>query len=207
MLPRGRAQPDREDAVGEHRLIAEFEHQDSYGHDMREYRLGHIAHLKLSGKPSAPIGLVILWAILSGAGIALLNLSAGEAILGGLIAMLLHSLSELVHQLGHAWAAQRTGHPMIGITFWLVLASSIYPADEEPLPASIHIRRALGGPFASSLLTVIAGIIFLAARTAGGVLGWVALFFFLDNLFVFTLQVLLPLGFNDGYTIWRWWRK
>jgi hypothetical protein len=29
----------------------------------------------------------------------------------------------------------------------------------------------------------------------------------LDNLFFYTLQVFVPLGFNDGQALWDWWRK
>jgi hypothetical protein len=34
-----------------------------------------------------------------------------------------------------------------------------------------------------------------------------ALFFTLENLLVFTAQVFVPLGFNDGSTILYWWRR
>ena len=44
-------------------------------------------------------------------------------------------------------------------------------------------------------------------RPLGGVAWLVALFFALENLFVFTLQAALPLGFNDGATLLYWWRR
>ena len=171
------------------------------------YRLGSIGGLQLSLLPSAIVGSLALWALLSAAGIWLLGLSAGAALLGGLIAVLLHWFSEIVHHFGHAWAARRTGYPMTGISLWGVLGSSVYPQDEPPLPAMVHIRRALGGPIASLLLTVVASLIALALRPVGGLLGWVALFFFLENLFVFTLQVFIPLSFNDGGTLLYWLRR
>ena len=49
----------------------------------------------------------------------------------------------------------------VGINLWGPLSSSIYPADEPPLPRSVHIRRALGGPLASLLLTLFALILVL----------------------------------------------
>jgi hypothetical protein len=119
----------------------------------------------------------------------------------------LHWASDIVHQLGHARAARKAGHPMIGIQLWWVLSASIYPRDEGSLPASVHIRRALGGPVASLLLTVIAALIALALRPLGGVSWWVALFFFLDNLLVLTLGAFVPLGFTDGSTLLYWWGK
>jgi hypothetical protein len=96
---------------------------------------------------------------------------------------------------------------MIGIQLWWVLSASIYPRDEGSLPAAVHIRRALGGPVASLLLTVIAALIALALRPLGGVYWWVALFFFLDNLLVLTLGAFVPLGFTDGSTLLYWWGK
>ena len=79
--------------------------------------------------------------------------------------------------------------------------------DEGPLPAAVHVRRALGGPLASLVLTCIAAAIALALRPLGGVLWWLALFFFLDNLLVLTLGAFLPLGFTDGSTLPHWWGK
>jgi hypothetical protein len=168
------------------------------------YPLGTLTGLRLSARPTAFIGALLIWAILSGVGIGLLKLSPAVAILGALAAALLHYLSETAHQLGHAWAARRTGHPMVGIQFWWVLSSSLYPADEPALPAAVHIRRALGGPIASLVVTLIAGGIALALVPLGGVIWYVALFLCLDNLLVFTLGALLPLGFTDGSTLLHW---
>ncbi len=168
------------------------------------YPLGTITGLRFSAKPSALIGALLLWVMLSGVGIVALKLSPAEAILGGLVATLLHFLSAAVHQFGHAWAARRTGHPMSGVQFWWVLSSSLYPPDEPELPPATHISRALGGPTASFLLTLIAGGIALVLAATGGVLWYVALFFFLDNLLVLFLGAFLPLGFTDGSTLLRW---
>ncbi|HEY7356275.1 MAG TPA: hypothetical protein VH590_07405 [Ktedonobacterales bacterium] len=170
------------------------------------YPLGTVTGLRLSARPSAFIGALLLWVVLSGVGIGALGLSSVAGVLGGLLAVALHYFSDTVHQLGHAWAARRTGHPMIGIQFWWVLSASLYPPDEPALPAAVHIRRALGGPTASLALTVIAGGIALALALAatGGVLWYVALLFWLDNLLVLTLGAFLPLGFTDGSTLLRW---
>lgn len=169
------------------------------------YNLGRIAGLRLTARPSAGLGALLLWALLSAIGASLLGLPPLAAIGGGLAAMLLHWLSSLAHHLGHAAAARGTGYPMLGVRFWGVLGTSIYPRDEPPLPAGVHIRRALGGPIASAALTLVAGA--LALLTTGQAAAWVARFFFLENLLVYTLQVVLPLGFNDGATILHWWRK
>jgi hypothetical protein len=176
---------------------------------MNEYQLGVVAGLVLSAEPVAIVGTIVLWTVLSGIGVGLLDLPLAQAIAGGLVAVFLHWASEIVHNLGHAWAAQRTGHPMVGIRLgqWLTLATSVYPPDEGPLPGKIHIQRALGGPLGSLALSVVAGIMALALCSSGGVARWVSLFFFVDNFFLLTLGAFLPLGFTDGSTLLAWWGK
>ena len=166
-------------------------------------KLGRIAGLDLSALPSAIIGFALVWVVLGAVGLLLPGLSAGEAILAALLAAILHWCADILHQLGHAWAARRTGYPMTGVQFWWVLSSSLYPADEPPLPRAVHIRRALGGPIGSALWSLLSGLIVvaLALGSAGGLVWWLALFFFLDNVLVFTLGALLPLGFTDGSTL------
>ena len=171
------------------------------------YKLGSIAGLRLRAQPSTIISSIVLWVLLSGAAVGLLALSPGWAFLGALVAVALHWLSVLMHQLGHALAARRTEYPMVGIEFWLLLSCSLYPKEEPALPADIHIRRALGGPIASLALSLLAGLCVLALYGGGGVLWWVALFFFLDNLLVLTLGAILPLGFTDGSTLLYWIRR
>jgi hypothetical protein len=75
------------------------------------------------------------------------------------------------------------------------------------LPATIHIRRALGGPVATLAATLLVGLGISALRPAGGLVWWLAAFFFLDGLLIFTLGALLPLGFTDGSTLMHWWGK
>jgi hypothetical protein len=175
---------------------------------MRSYSLGEIAGLRLTAHPSVIPASAVMWAIVSVIAIALLKLSLIEAIAGGFAAVVLHLFSEFVHQLGHAYAARRTGYPMIGVRYWLVLGASIYPKDEGDLPASIHIRRALGGAPASLVFTLFAGLLVILLQSiTGTLLLWLAVFLFLDNLFVFTLGTFLPLGFTDGSTLLTWWRK
>jgi hypothetical protein len=167
-----------------------------------EIKLGQIAGLRLSAVPSAIIGSILLWIALFVVGIGLIKLRIDRAVIGATAAFVLHWLGEIIHQFGHAWAARRTGYPMTGIRFWGVLSASVYP-DEPPLPAAVHIRRALGGPSISAIVALLAGILLVLAP-GNGLLFWVARFFFLDNLFIFTLGALLPLGFTDGSTLLYW---
>ncbi|MCP4544074.1 MAG: hypothetical protein GY832_43740 [Chloroflexi bacterium] len=174
---------------------------------MSKIQLGQIVGLQLSAMPSTIVGFVLLWILLGGAAIMLFQVPLTEAIAGSFVAVVLHYGSEIVHNLGHAWAARRTGYPMTGIRLFGVLGMSRYPRDEPPLPANIHIRRALGGPAASLLLSLVAAAIALLLRPLGGTLGLVTTFFFLENLILFALGSLLPLGFTDGSTLLKWWSK
>src|SRR4051812_25626742 len=79
-----------------------------------EVKLGRLAGLSVSAVPSAFVGMVLLWIVLSAAGVWLLGIPPGKAIVGGLMAVGLHAFSGMMHQLGHAWGATRTGHPMTG---------------------------------------------------------------------------------------------
>jgi hypothetical protein len=126
----------------------------------------------------------------------------GESLLIGLVAMLLHWTSVLLHHLGHFIASRRAGYPMSGLELGMfgILARDLYPADEPELLPVIHIQRALGGPIVSGMLSVI---FFLLLPLWSGNWYWLGLFILLENLFLFTLQILIPLGFNDGGTILR----
>lgn len=171
------------------------------------YSLGTFAHLHLRAQRSAFIGAFLAWVVLSGVALFALQLSVVAAILGGLLAAALHWTSLLMHQLGHALAARRTGYPMSGIEFWWVLSCSLYPSDEPSLAADDHIRRALGGAPASFLLALVSGMSVLLLSALGGVLWWAALFCCLDNLLVLGLGSLLPLGFTDGSTLLYWLKR
>jgi len=169
-----------------------------------EIKLGRLAGLQISALPSTVISAIGLWTLLTMLAAVIIPLPIGTAIVGGLIAMVLHYGSDTLHQLGHAFAAQRTGYPMTGIRFWFILSTALYPADEPPLPGRIHIRRALGGPIVSVSLGVIFGL--LAALTTG-LIGWLCAFVAFDNLLVLGLGAFLPLGFTDGSTLLKWWGK
>ena len=175
----------------------------------RERKLGQVGGLEVSAEPTAVVGSFLLAAVLAGVGMKAIGLSVWEALAGSLLAVALHWGSDIAHHLGHARAARRTGYPMSGIRLgkWGILGTSLYPADEPALPAATHIRRALGGPAGSLLVTLAAAAVALALRAGGGVLWWVAAFVFLDNLLLLTLGAFLPLGFTDGSTLLRWWGK
>lgn len=172
----------------------------------KDIPLGELFSLRLSARPSAWISFLIVWALLAILALVWLKADFVPALFAALAAALLHWLSELTHQLGHAWAARRTGYPMRGIRLWGLLSTCLYPPEPE-LPARTHIRRALGGPLASLLLSILAGLLALWAYPRGGLLFYVLAFFFLDNFLVLTLGAFLPLGFTDGSTLLSWLGK
>jgi Zn-dependent protease len=167
--------------------------------------------LRVSALPSFFVAFVVLWLVLAAIGIALVHLPAGDALLAGLLATVLHYACEFAHHYGHSLAARRTGHPMIGVRFWFLIATSLYPANEGDLPGNMHIRRALGGPIISTGVTILLGILLLVVGRSDSLWWWVLLFLFLDNLLVFALGALIPLKFGafvtDGATILYWLRR
>lgn len=175
---------------------------------MQNITVGRLYDLNIVITSLGIVSHLILWVVLGLIGGSALGFTTVEAVLGGLAGTAIFFVSELIHQLGHAWAARRTGYPMTGIRFYNLLSACVYPSDEPNLPGRTHIRRALGGPLFSLIMSVITGVFALALRGAqGGLLGWLALFAFVVNFAVLTLGAFLPLGFNDGSTLLRYWGK
>lgn len=169
--------------------------------------LGKFAGLQLTAEPSAFWAFGLLWLALAALGRFALGLPWLSALAAGLAAAACHWDNELMHHLGHAWAARRTGFPMKGVHFSGFLATSHYPANEPDLPARLHIRRAVGGPIASLLWSAVLGVLALLVPPGRGVIGWVLLFAFLDSLLVIGLGSLLPLPFTDGGTLRHYGRR
>ena len=169
-----------------------------------EIKVAHVGGIDVLLTPEWAAGTVVLVVLFTAIGRYVFHLGLAGAIGGGVALAAAHWVSEVVHNIGHNTAARRTGYPMTGtrLGFLLVLGTSLYPADEPDLSPELHIRRALGGPTASAILTVVLGIV--ALLTAGSSLGWLALVWFLDNLLIFTLGAFLPVGFNDGSTLLHW---
>jgi hypothetical protein len=171
------------------------------------YRLGTIYGVKVTARPSAIIASIALWAVATEVATAFFHASLGAGILQGLVVTLIHWVSDLLHQFGHAIAARSMGYPMSGLRLWFLLSSGLYPLDEPELPPRTHVRRALGGPIMSLIVTIIAGAIAWLLRSAGSPYTWIAVFAVLDNFVIFTLGAFLPLGFTDGSTLLRLWRE
>ena len=172
----------------------------------RSFDLGGIMGLKIKARPTALIGALLIWLLVGLLGAKLLKFKPEKAVAGGFLAMLIHIFSEWWHQFGHAQAAEQTGYPMEGMEFIGPLAQSLYPAQEGVLSAEVHIQRALGGPIFSLLLAIVSALIALALRPFGSPALLLTLFSVADNLLVFTVGALMPLGFTDGSTLLHWMR-
>jgi len=172
---------------------------------MKSIHLGKIFGLQIDILPVTFLATLLLWIGLSAAAYAM-GSPLRESFMLGLVAALLHWTSVLLHHLGHFIASERAGYTMSGLELGMfgILARDLYPADEPKLLPATHIRRALGGPIVSGLLTVI---FFLLLPLWSGNWHWLGWFILLENLFLFTLQVFIPLSFNDGGTILRNLRK
>lgn len=162
--------------------------------------------LNISADRTALPCTLLLWMGLAVAAGLVFRLSLLDAVAAGALATAIHWLSALWHDTGHVIAARRIGHPMTGLRLWTVFAINQYPPNEGDLPARVHVQRALGGPLASLLLTVMCVVVWLVLPRDTPA-WWFALFGVLENLLVMTLQVFLPLGFNDGATLRRWLPK
>ena len=149
---------------------------------------------------------------LAGAAAAWSGLTFGEALLAGGLGALGMWVSDWLHQMGHALAAARAGHPMTGILFTSVLSVSQYPADEPALPARVHIQRALGGFWVNVLIGLLLLPYWFFLSFENGASGWTLGWLTLWNLGVLGLGALLPIDIpnvltSDGGTLRRYWSR
>jgi len=171
----------------------------------RSITAGKIGGIAIRVSPSAVATAVLFSASLFALLFKVFKWRPWSAAAVGVMVTMIHYLSDFWHHVGHARAAERSGFPMEGVTFYGPLGRSDYPENEGLLPAATHIQRALGGPIFSLLLALASGLIMLLLRPLGGLPLSLAAFTFLDNLFVLTIGALMPLGFTDGSTILNWW--
>ncbi|MFP4321025.1 MAG: hypothetical protein ACLFTK_01080 [Anaerolineales bacterium] len=171
--------------------------------------LGTFYGVRVYAHPSvipASVGLAVVSALIAGA------LGAGIilAILGAVVAVLLHWVNAMVHQIGHSTAARLTGYPMHHATMYMILETSVYPRDEPELPAAVHRRRALGGPLANLLWALVWMIPSLVLFFGVGAAAWPLYFMVLESVFVFCLAAFVPLHMigleTDGSTLLKHWR-
>ncbi len=139
-------------------------------------------------------------------------LTFSQAVLAGTLSAIAMFVFEFIHQWGHSRAARSVGYPMTGIHWHSWFSSGIYPADEPPLPPSVHIRRALGGFWINVLIGLLLAPPAIYFWPCGGGVAWVIAFTSVWNFFVLGLGALLPIDIpgvftTDGGTILHYWRE
>jgi len=90
------------------------------------------------------------------------DLPGGAYWLMAAVAVVLFFASILLHELGHAWEAQRSGIPVKGIT--LFVFGGVAQITDRPKTAGVEFRVAVAGPIVSFALVFIFGIISVLAR-------------------------------------------
>ena len=142
------------------------------------------------------------------------GLAPAPAVLAGALTSVIFFLSEMLHQAGHAAAARRVGHPMIGVHVFSLFGGSIYPRDEPHIPPRAHATRALGGFWINVLIGLLLLPLALYLWPRDALWAWVAAVAAFNNLIVLGLGSLLPIavpggggGITDGGTLLRLWRE
>ena len=172
-----------------------------------EQEIGSIAGLRISARPSFFTARFIFMVTLAILGRSVFKVSRPWALFGALVTVVLDAFVILVHQLGHAWMAKRTGWPMAGIRFWSIFSTCTYPPDEPELPPEVHLRRAVGGPVASFLLGLVTIVPALWLVSKKGFARFLALFWMGDTFGARSILALGPISFSDGPTIRYWARR
>lgn len=178
----------------------------------RDYPLFSVLGVQTTISPTGLASLGIAVFGLAGLAAVWSGLPLGEALLAGGLGAASMYLGEWLHQMGHALAARRVGHPMIGLHFRSVLAASEYPPDEPALPARVHIQRALGGFWVNLGIGLFLAPYAFFLSFAGGALAWVVNFAVFYNVVVLGLGALLPIDIpgvltTDGATLLHYRRK
>lgn len=160
---------------------------------------------------SGQIGTAILIVICTILAVIFTDLTALDSLIAGILAMIIHWLSEFFHQYGHFFAAKQVGKPSIGIRTWWVLAATRYPQDEGELVPQIHIRRAIGGPITSVIVLIVLLILAALFWSMGGMLQFLIGWGIFIQIAIFILGALVPLKIGglttDGAILLREWRR
>lgn len=107
-------------------------------------------------------------------------------LLTGICFAVYHNLVQFAHQLGHSFAARRTGHPMIGIRYDYVFSYSLYPQNEPPLSDKVHMIRSFGGFIVATIITISVAALLLNWRmNATDSARWLFNFILFDSAILF----------------------
>ena len=114
----------------------------------KKIRLGKFAGLEVYARKNVFVGFFILWGAFSGLAYFALKLTPLASLGMGVAGVYLHYTFEFWHQYCHAWAARRTGYPMDGLLYTMVIAISIQEMNLSCLlrftsGALLAVRRAI----------------------------------------------------------------
>lgn len=174
-----------------------------------DHDLGTIGGVHVRADNTAAVASLMLWAMVHTILWWVLQLPPLAALQVSFALVALHWVSVLIHHLGHALAARRTGFPMQALILIGLLGRERYPADEPQLSVRTHALRALGGPAASLLSGLLLLLIILIIRPQTFTHQIVLWAFALENLLLLGVGVFVPLGSTDGSTLLnlrRWGR-
>jgi hypothetical protein len=179
---------------------------------MRDIFTFHFLDMRTTISLSALVGSLLLIVIFTVAALFLTELTLLNAVIAAIGATLIHWFSETIHQYGHFWAAKRVGYPARGMKLWAVLGTTRYPKDEPELAAQTHIRRAIGGPIMSAVVSLVCVILALLFWSNAGIVRFLLGFAVFGNIGIFTIgPFLLPVRTKyletDGGTILYWMRQ
>lgn len=165
--------------------------------------LGYFGPVRVSAERSAYVGFVLVSVVMFVAALTQLIGTGSDRLMAALLATLGYYLCLAIHHTGHYLAGLYAGYPFERLHLYWAIARDVYPPNEPPLAANIHLRRALGGP-AASILAALACLL-LALISPGGILRFVFLSGLWANLLIFTLGALIPAFGLDGDVIRRYW--
>ena len=167
---------------------------------VRHISLGDLGGIRISITPVTWLGPFLFF----GLGLALNALgpemSLRESLYQAWVFMLAVEITTLLHATGHILGGKLVQSPMDELLITATRGVNIYRGDQDKIPSSVHLGRALGGPL---LNLAVAGVLYLLLpilniRFAVGLLESLAS----TNLF-FGAGSFLPLPSVDGQVIWR----
>ncbi len=154
---------------------------------------------------SALVGFLLMVIVCTVLAVYFTNLTPLDALIAGVLATIIHFLSDVLHQYGHFIAAKLTGKASSGLRLWWILGSIRYPDDEGELPPALHIRRAIGGPIMSLLVLIVFLILWMLAGSYSPMTTFLLVWGIFVQAAVFVLGAITPVSignFNtDGATI------
>lgn len=160
----------------------------------RKINLGRFLNVEITMAMSSFVTMAIVFVVATLAASTLLSQEIGAAIIFGVGVVFIHWWGDFLHQVGHILAASRLKYPAYRLHFWGPLSTTMYPKDEPELLPTMHVKRALGGPIASIIVSFVYGLILYVVGEGYEPINWLALFGVVESILVFTLGALTPMN-------------